>query len=512
MKIFTAAQIKEWDAYTIQHEPISSLALMERAAHACYEWIKLHLLTRESSEDKVAAAIKIFCGKGNNGGDGLAICRMLLAAGIDAKVFIAENGKTGTPDFEDNLLALRKITGDIFFLKGDEDLPVIKEKDIIIDALFGTGLNKPLEGLAASVVNHINNSRAKIISVDMPSGMFADKSSKGLITVRADIVLSFQSYKTSLLLPENEDKKGRVVILDIGLSPAFEEDEPALFQLLDDKMAGQIFKPRKQFAHKGNFGHALIVAGSYGKMGAAVLSSKACLRSGAGLLTTRIPVEGYEVMQSTVPEAMVITEKEPELSGYGVVGIGPGMGKEEDAVQLLFHIIKNFGKIKNSLIADACSLVIDADALNILAANPAMLKLLPPNTILTPHPKEFERLFGKTENDFLRLALALEKAAAHNIFIVLKGHKSLITTPDGRGFFNNTGNPGMATGGSGDVLTGIVTGLAAQPYTALEACLLAVYLHGLAGDEAAKAISQEAMIAGDIINSMGEAFKLIGIG
>ena len=497
MKIFSAAQIKKWDEFTIQNEPISSINLMERAATYCYCWL---------IENNFAGKFfKIFCGKGNNGGDGLAIARLLIQNNCRVTVYILEFGNIGTDDFQTNLERLHQFTTDIHFIQSADFFPAIKKNEIIIDAIFGSGLNKSLEGISASFVNHLNISGATIVSIDLPTGLYADKSSQGNTVIKANYTLSFQNYKLAFLLPENEMFCGDVHLLNIGLHDEFEKNEAADFELIDKELIKTIYKLRTKFAHKGTYGHAALLCGSTGMMGAAVLSSLACLRSGVGKLTSYIPKCGYNILQTTVPEAMCNIAGEdhilsaPEIEKHDVVGIGPGIGLYSSHKKLLTEI---FEKINTPM-------AIDADALNIIAQNKELLKTIPPSSILTPHPKEFERLFGKTENDFEKLELCKQKSAAHNIYIVLKGHNSFICTPDGKQFFNSTGNAGMATGGSGDVLTGIITGLLAQGYSSLHASLLGVYLHGLAGDHAAAKYAEEAMIAGDITGCLGDAFKEI---
>lgn len=497
MKIFSAAQIKQWDACTIDQEPIASIDLMERAATACCKWLigknfgKFHF--------------RIFCGKGNNGGDGLAIARMLIEHECRVTVYILELGNIGSPDFQANLARLHECSTDIHFIQSPEFFPIIDPGDIVIDALFGTGLNKAPEGVSKSLIEYINDLPAARISIDMPSGMFADTSSKDNAVIHATHTLSFQQYKLAFLLAENEAFCGEVHLLHIGLHPAFEVNEAAAFELVEEAMIRQIYKPRSIFAHKGNYGHAALFCGSKGMMGAAILAAQACLRSGVGKLTSFVPQCGYDIIQTAVPEAMAIVSGDEyllPLSGmnhYDAVGIGPGIGTHESHKTLLSVIFSN----------QQAPLVIDADALNVMAADKTLLNRIPPQSIITPHPKEFERLFGKTENDFERLALAKAKSKELNIYIVLKGHYSLISTPDGTGYFNSTGNAGMATGGSGDVLTGIITGLLAHGYSSLQAALLGAYLHGLAGDLAAASLSPEAMIAGDIISFLPQAFNKI---
>jgi ADP-dependent NAD(P)H-hydrate dehydratase / NAD(P)H-hydrate epimerase len=497
MKIFSAEQIKNRDAFTITNEPVSSVDLMERAAKACADWIVTNLNNTSS--------FKIFCGKGNNGGDGLAVARLLLRNKFSVSVYIVESNSKSSDDFKANLDRLKDISADIYFFDSPEAFPAIAKDEIIIDALFGTGLNKKPSGIFKKLILHLNKSGAKVVAIDIPSGLYTDKSSKENDVIRADFVLSFQQQKLAFLMAENEPFCGKVVVLDIGLSQEYYNNERAVFELTDENDIAQIYFPRKSFANKGNYGYACLVVGSYGMMGAAVLSSKACLRSGAGKLTCYICKEGYTTVQSSVPEAMCITygntfiKDVDGLKNFDVIGIGPGIGRHLSHKQLLQRVFKSSKK----------PVVIDADALNVLSSYPALYKSIPAKSILTPHPKEFERLFGKSKSDFHRVDTALQNAKELNIYIVLKGHYTFIATPDGMGYFNSTGNAGMATAGSGDVLTGILTGLLAQKYSALNACIFGVYLHGLAGDIASKKLSQEAMIASDIINNLGEAFKQI---
>ncbi len=458
MKIFSAAQIKAWDAYTISNEPISSADLMERAATACYIWLL--------DKNYGTATFHIFCGKGNNGGDGLAIARMLIEHGCTVTVYILEFGKPGTADFQLNLERLHEHTSDIHFIQSADFFPAIHAGHIIIDALFGSGLNKPLEAVAADLATHINNSQAVTISIDLPSGLFADTSSKEHSMVKATHTLSFQNYKLAFLFAENENYCGEVHLLNIGLHPGFEREEPATMEFVDETLIKAIYKPRTAFAHKGTYGHAAIMAGSMGMMGAAVLATSACLRSGVGKLTVYIPKCGYTVLQTTVPEAMSLVAGEeyiisaPGLEKFDAVGIGPGMGTHPSHTGLIKEVFNN----------TRSPLVIDADALNILSTDKELLKAIPTGSVITPHPKEFDRLFGSTANDMERLQLARQKAKELNIYIVLKGHYSFTCTPEGMGYFNSTGNAGMATAGSGDVLTGIITGLLAQGYPSPEAC------------------------------------------
>jgi len=481
----------------MEQEPISSIDLMERAAGRCTNWLM------ERYPDAVSFAV--FCGKGNNGGDGLAIARMLMERSYPVVIYILEFGHKGTDDFQTNLARLhQRPDTDIHFIQSEQQFHSFPPGQVIIDALFGSGLNRSLEGLTAKLVRHINESGCPVVSIDMPSGLFVDRSSKGSPVIHADYTLSFQCYKPAFLFAENEEAIGEVHILDIDLHPGFYRSVYSRFEMSDDSLIRSIHKPRKRFSHKGNFGHALLVAGSYGKMGAAVLSARACMRSGIGLLTCHLPGCGYAILQSSVPEAMVMTDinssintkVEDDLTKYDTIGIGPGIGTATETKMLLREIFDAYRS----------PVVLDADALNLLSTQKDLYKLIPAGSILTPHPKEFERLFGETANEFDRVLLALQKAKELNCIIIVKGHHSFIATTDGKGFFNSTGNPGMATAGSGDVLTGILTGLLAQGYSSVEAAILGVYLHGLAGDLAAKERSMEAMLAGDIIEKMGDAF------
>ena len=512
MKIFNAGQIKKWDAYSIQQESIASIILMERAATACRNWIdkKFSSLATGGDEGQKKSFV-IVCGRGNNGGDGLAIARLLLQLHYPITVYVIDSDKKGSPDFEKNLEHFQSLSSHVNIIKDASLLPFIDKTTIVIDAIFGTGLNKPIDGLTEKLVQHINQSLATVISIDIPSGMFADKSSLGIPVVKASYTLCFQAYKLCFLMAENESHFGEVHMLDIGLSKDFNETEPSDLIVSDRQMMKEIYQPRKKFSHKGNFGHALLVAGSFGKMGAAQLAAKACLKTGVGLLSISVPASGNDILQATVPEAMTVPGELVPANIYACVGIGPGLNTTPDVVLLVSNVIHSIQQLTadRPVPANICKLVIDADALNILSTNKSLMNALPGQTILTPHPKEFERLFGKSPDDFNRVSLALQHAAALNCFIILKGHHSFIATPTGEGYFNNTGNAGMAKGGSGDVLTGMLTSLASQGYSPLQTCLLGVYLHGLAGDLAAEKLSEEAMTASDIVGHIGQAFQTL---
>ncbi|MBA4197954.1 MAG: bifunctional ADP-dependent NAD(P)H-hydrate dehydratase/NAD(P)H-hydrate epimerase [Chitinophaga sp.] len=492
MKILTAQQIHAWDEFTIQHEPVASIDLMERAALQCVEW----LITNNFSEHH----FKIFCGKGNNGGDGLAIARMLMQRDIPVTVYILEFGALGTIDFQINLQRLHAVTSNIHFIQNDNFFPVIDTNDIVIDALFGSGLNRPLQNITATLVEHINQSNATVIAVDIPSGMSADNASAKSIVIKAKHTLTFQCTKLCFLLAENAINFGNVHLLNINLHPSFIETIDAVFQTIEQSFISSIIKKRNAFAHKGNFGHALLVAGNTGKTGAAVIAAKACLRSGVGLLTVNIPSEERNILQISISEAMVALREEEKINyeNYACIGIGPGLGTDATSYNLLKNILLNYKK----------PMLIDADALNIISEHKDLLRLIPPDSILTPHPKEFDRLFGNHENEFDRLNKCIELSKQYSFVIALKNHHTLIAC-NGKGWFNTTGNAGLAKGGSGDSLSGIITALLSQKYSSLHAALIGVYLHGLAADISLETQSVESLLATDVVENIGKAFMFL---
>lgn len=496
MQVLDAEQIKQWDAFTITHEPIESIDLMERAALSCYQWLIINGYKEQG--------FHIYSGKGNNGGDGLALARLLTQHQIQATVFILEFGTLGSADFQQNLTRLHDTHCSIHFISTEASIHAIPENTIVIDALFGSGLNKPLEGLSARIADHIINSGAEVISIDLPSGMFCNRSSIGHTIVQARHTLSFQCYKLAFLLPENEKYLGQIHILDIGLLPEFLPSIAPRFLLLEEPTLKVTFKKRKPFSHKGNFGHAGLIAGSYGMMGAVVLAATACLRSGAGKLTCHVPAAGYNIMQSSLPEAMcVVDENDFQITGikdtspFTAVAIGPGIGRRPSNELLLRELFLRFGR----------PVVLDADALNTLADFPALQHQIPHGSVLTPHVKEFDRMFGECSNDFERLHKAIEKANALGVVIVLKGHYSFVATPNGPHYFNTTGNAGLAKGGSGDLLTGMVLAFLAQGYEPVQAACLGVYLHGLAADLAVSHFGMESLLASDTASYIGQAIK-----
>jgi hydroxyethylthiazole kinase-like uncharacterized protein yjeF len=494
MNILNVQQVKDWDAFTIANEPISSVDLMERAATRVVEWLLEKNLTNE--------LYVIFCGPGNNGGDGLAVARLLNNAGLPVSIFILDALKLSA-DFSVNLERVHALSIPVTLISSVEDFPAIPSHAFIIEALFGTGLNRPLNDLAASLVDYINGLVNEVVSIDMPAGLLADEPTQGNHIIKAAYTLSFQSPRLALFFPENEIYAGRWEVLDIGLHNEFQVSSHMQWVLPDSPWL-QVNNYRKH-AHKGLLGHAMISAGSKEKMGAAVMAAKACLSSGSGLLTMAVPEECYGIVQTVTPEAMCRPQEASANEYYlqhakiNAVGIGPGWQEYEAQLALLEEMII---KVKSPL-------VIDATALYHLSSNPSILSLRPKGseTILTPHAGEFARLFEPSTNSFQRMEKAIGKAKEYNVFIVLKGAYTQVITPGGMSYFNSTGNPGMAKGGSGDVLTGIITSLLAQRYPATLACILGVYAHGLAGDIAARKMSQHGMNAMDIIANLPEAWR-----
>jgi len=507
MKILDITQIRALDAYTIQHEPVASIDLMERAALAFTAWF--------SSRFDSSRAVKVFCGLGNNGGDGLAIARLLAAKKYPVSVYVVDYADQKSDDFMSNYERLSRLVI-IQHIKHINSFPLVSDHDIFIDAIFGSGLTRPVEGLAKEVIEVMTEEQGSeqvtIVSVDIASGLYADGPNPvGSTIVRPHYTVSFEVPKLAFLLPSNAPFVGEWHCVGIGLNKAFLEKTLSLYEYLDDKLAASLLKPRNKYAHKGTFGHALLIAGSYGKVGAAVLAARACLRSGVGLLTVRVPQCGYEIIQTAVPEAMALTDDHyeyfsfvPPLQLYNALGIGPGLGKAEASLKALGDLLLALEQPLDDPQTDRHpALVMDADALNLLSENRELLRRLPPGTVLTPHPKEFERLAGKAGNDFERLELLKDFAATHGVYMVLKGAHTAVASPEGKVYFNSTGNPGMATGGAGDVLTGIITALLAQQYSPLEAALIGVYQHGLAGDRAATQRGQSALIASDLVETIG---------
>ena len=499
MKILSAEQIRAADAYTLEHESIKSIDLMERAALACVEWITYHF----SEETKVIA----ICGMGNNGGDGLAISRLLHDKGHNVEVYIAPYFSKASDDFSANRKKLEDIKGiKVVEISKAEEITISNEPTIIIDAILGSGLSKPVEGKVAELIQHINSLKCPIVAIDISSGLMMEDNSKldRKNIINATATLTFEAPKLAFMFADNAQHVGDLYILNIGIDKQFLSEQKSLNHYITREKIAATIHPRPKFSHKGNYGHALLIAGSYGKMGAAVLAGKSCLRAGVGLLTMHIPKCGYWIVQVSVPEAMASVDDEVEffsgvkdISMFNAIGIGPGIGTDESTEQGLKLLLQQVN----------APIVLDADALNILAENRTWLSFLPAGSILTPHPGEFARLAGRPANSYEAYVMQKEFAVKHAVYLILKGAYTSIATPDGEVYFNSTGNPGMATGGSGDTLTGIITSLLAQGYSKKQAAIVGVYLHGLAGDIAANEMGENSLIAEDITNCLGKAYK-----
>lgn len=501
MKIFATHQIKELDAYTISHEPIESIDLMERAAEALVETIT----GRWEEKD---TPFVLFAGPGNNGGDALAVARLLSQRGYEkVKAYLFNPLDKLSDDCRTNMERLMECTEVDFYIVSKQFTPPALTADhVVVDGLFGSGLNKPLTGGFATVVRYINSSSATVVSIDMPSGLmgedntFNDKST----IIRADLTLSLQLPKLAFFFAENAEYVGEWELIDIGLSEEGMDEIVTPWQTQEYEDMSGLMKPRNRFAHKGTFGKALLIAGSQGMAGASILAARACLRSGVGLLKIHLPFCNNQIVQSTVPEAITLIDfgetcfsEWEESEGMQAVAVGPGLGKSKKTEEALMDQIEH----------TTCPMVLDADALNLLAAHRSRIGQLPKNSILTPHPGELDRLVGECQNGYERWMKAVELARTAKVHIVLKGAYSAIIAPDGRCWFNTTGNSGMATAGSGDVLTGILLALLAQGYDTLTAARLGVFVHGLAGDLAAKRVGEIGMTAGSLVEYLPLAWK-----
>ena len=501
MKILSAQQIRDADQYTIEKEPIKSIDLMERASRAFVNWFEAKL--------SKSGRVFVFCGTGNNGGDGLAIARMLIVKKWNVIPITIKKSSKRSQDFMLNYLKLAEVRN-IPNIELESDLNFeVSENDYIIDAVFGSGLNKPVKGIQSKVIEFINSQSATTISVDTPSGLYIDsnalKEDIGPI-INADYTISFQLPKLSFFFEKHQQFVGDFSVVNIGLHQDFIDDVETKFEYIEFSLIKSILKTRLKFSHKGTYGRSLIISGSWGKIGASVLCSKACLRSGAGLVTVHIPSCGYQILQASVPEAMVSTDIHdrflttlPDIKNFDAIGVGPGIDIHMDTYEVISQLLSRFQK----------PIVFDADAINIISNERSFLKMLPEGSILTPHPGEFRRLVGDWKDELSKLDLQLAMSQEYKVYIVLKGAHTSISTPNGKLYFNSTGNPGMATAGSGDVLTGVITSLLGQGYSPKEASILGVYVHGLAGDISARNLGEDGLIAGDIINNLPKAFQSI---
>ncbi|MFK7947672.1 MAG: NAD(P)H-hydrate dehydratase [Saprospiraceae bacterium] len=496
MKIFTAPQIKALDRRTIKEQNLPTLELMERAAKAFTNWFLKRYDFRQN--------IQVLCGIGDNGGDGLAIARLLYERDYAVTVYVLKFSNKFTKDFKRNLESLRYRSIEIIYVEPGEKLPNLDAEAITIDAILGSGLSRPVEGWLGGIIKQVNENVKTTIAVDIASGLFADEHTEN-ISILPKQTFCFELPKLAFFFPENYKRVGDWYVDTIQSSKKGIEETTTPYFYITPKIIKKAYRPRSKFDHKGTYGRAMLIVGSKGMMGAGLLAAKACLRSGVGLATVHVPQCGYSIAQTAIPELMVSVDTDadsfsevPDLIRYNAVGIGCGIGESEATKDALKIFLEN----------TQLPMVIDASALNIIAHN-SWHHLIPKNSIITPHHGEFHRLFGETSNDFERNNLQRLKAKELGIFIILKGAHSSIACPDGNCYFNSTGNPGMATGGSGDVLTGILTAFLTQGYEPLEAALLGIYLNGLAGDLAAEEHGFVSMIAGDIIDYLGKAFRKI---
>lgn len=503
MKILSSTQIKTVDALTIERQSVPSIDLMERVAMICTEVI--HSKLEENSH------IVVCCGMGNNGGDGLAIARLLFGWHVPVQVVVVRHAEQFSQDAQINFDRLQEsLQQGLISIHSEKDAEQIElnENVVVIDALLGTGVNKPMKGVLKAVADKINTSPCKVISIDVPSGLMVDTSSGGFhdSCVHTDLVLSLQLPKLAYLMPENKTVVPQFEIIDIGLDRQAIAEQKSDYYFAEERDIASFLAPRGKFSHKGTYGHALLLAGSKGKPGAALIASEACLRSGAGLLTVHSIQQVSDVLAFRLPEAMTSIDEHDsfitscgDLNVYRAIGFGPGTGTAEETQHVLRSVIQQFRG----------NLVIDADGLNILSENKTWLDFLPQDTILTPHPKEFERLAGSFEDDFDRLTKARNFAVRYKCILVLKDTYTHICMPDGSVVFNSTGNPGLAKGGSGDGLTGIVLGLLARGYNPPKAALIGTYIHGLAADICTEEMSLESILITDVIRKLPIAFKKI---
>ncbi|MDC7999938.1 NAD(P)H-hydrate dehydratase [Aequorivita todarodis] len=500
MKIFSAKQLYQADKTTVEKQKITSEALMERAGTQVFNWLHQRI-------QGAAVPIHIFCGIGDNGGDGLVMGRLLIEHGYHVIVYVVNCSDKRSKNFLLNYDKIKNVTKKWPILMKDEaDFPEINDADIIVDAIFGIGLNRCPGGWVKKLIQYLNGSKAFKLAIDIPSGLYSNTPLEDKEAVlNADHTLTFQTPKLSFFLSETAPFVSNFDVLDIGLDLEFLHNTEPLAQLISRPEAQRFYRPREKFGHKGTYGHALIVAGSYGKIGAAVLSTAAAFKIGAGLVTAFVPKCGYTVLQTAIPEAMVMTDTEEEfISNVSVdfepsaIGIGMGIGKNKATVEALKKLFKN----------RKAPFVIDADAINIISENKELLKLLPKNSVLTPHPGELKRLLGNWKDDYDKLEKVKKFSEKHEVVVLIKGAYTKIVYGKNL-YINASGNPGMATAGSGDALSGVITGLLSQGYDPLLASVFGVYMHGYAGDIAAGQMGYEAVMASDIIDNLGEAYMLL---
>lgn len=495
MKILTGDQIKGADKYTIENEPISSLGLMERASlHMSNEIVKI------VNKD---IPLLFFIGKGNNGGDGLAMARILSERGYECKVYCIYSKEDMTEDCRANL---EKLPADIEILNSDitlQNIPVT-ENTLIIDAILGSGVKGIVKEPLSDIMDRINNLPNQVISIDLPSGMeteWNDKDNNSIID--ADYTLTIEFPKVGMLLPDVGEYCGKIIIVSIGLSEEYINETLSNYSYTDKENIRSLIEKRSKFTYKNAHGHALLICGSKNMSGAATLATAGALRSGCGLVTTHLPYDARFGIITNCPSAMLSFDERDvfsvlpsDLDKYSVVGVGCGIGQSEETIMAL-------GLLFQSLTSP---MVIDADALNILATHKQLHSFIPKNSVLTPHLGELRRLVGEWKSEEHKIELVRQLASDLHSTIVVKGANTMICLSDGNCYFNSTGNAGMAKGGSGDILTGFITGLIARGYSSSKAAIIGVYLHGLAGDFAASALGEEAMNSHDIVEYLPKAF------
>ncbi len=499
MKVFSKAQIYEGDKLTTERQNIASTDLMERAGTQIFNWIHARMQGAQ-------VPIHVFCGIGNNGGDGLVLARHLITHGYNVVTYIINCSDKRSKDFLINYDRIKSVTKDwpiVLSCGADFSEINIDEKDIIVDAVFGIGLNRPPNDWVKELFERWRLSKAFTLAIDIPSGLYTDRAVEDENAVAyAGYTLSFQSPKLVFFLPETAKYTIQWEVLDIGIDRDYLMQTETEVELISKFEVLPLYKAREKFSHKGDFGHVMILGGSYGKIGAVNLASRAALSSGAGLVTAYVPKCGYHSLQTSLPEAMVITDDEIDFINAinfdiepTIIGVGVGLGTANQTIKALEIFLK-----KNK-----APLVIDADGLNILSKKKALLKFLPEQTVLTPHPKELERLIGKWSNDFDKLEKTKAFSKKHNVIVLIKGANSITVFGD-KLYVNTTGNPGMATAGSGDVLTGVISGLIAQGYEPLAATIFGVYLHGRSADISLEDYGYQSLIASHIIETIGEAY------
>jgi ADP-dependent NAD(P)H-hydrate dehydratase / NAD(P)H-hydrate epimerase len=509
MRILNAAQMREADRRTIEDIGIPSLVLMENAgrqAVAAMEAIHGDLFDRH---------VAVLCGRGNNGGDGFVIARTLVQRNVDVAVFLIGRVADVRGDARVNLEILGRLGLTVVEVADSQAWELhfseVNDCTLIVDAIFGTGLNAPVSGFIESVIADVNASGIPVVSIDLPSGLSADSPEPIGPSIEAGLTITIAAPKLPLVLPPGELRSGDIVIADIGIPPEILDavDGPRV-ELLTRGAMRDLITPRTADTHKGDYGRVLLVSGSRGKTGAAHLSGVGALRSGAGLVTIATPASCQPILAAMAPEYMTEPLRESEHGldpeevdrlfemARDVIAIGPGLGQAPATRDFVKQVVDRA----------SMPLVVDADALNAFADAPGRLTGREGrDIIITPHPGEMARLVGMSTHQVQasRLEIARSFAVAHHAFVVLKGHRTVIATPDEKVFINPTGNPGMATGGTGDVLTGMIAAWLAQLLDAEAACKLAVYLHGLAGDLAEADEGEVAMTAGDVAGHIGDA-------